>query len=58
MVLRPFAARQEAIAPHERKSGSTRFDLINRLRFDGDKSVETALVEGSPQWLTDLTTHF
>jgi hypothetical protein len=23
-----------------------------------DKTVETALVEASPQWLTDLTTRF
>jgi hypothetical protein len=35
------------------------FVAIGLLVFLGlDKSVETILVEASPQWLTDLTTRF
>jgi len=35
------------------------FVTIGCLVLTGlDKSVETVLVEGSPQWLTDLTTRF
>jgi cytochrome c-type biogenesis protein len=35
------------------------FAAIGTLVLAGlDKSVETALVEASPQWLTDLTTRF
>jgi hypothetical protein len=35
------------------------FAAVGTLVLTGfDKAVETALVEASPQWLTDLTTRF
>jgi cytochrome c-type biogenesis protein len=49
-----------ASAGHGMKAGlGATFVAIGILVLTGlDKSVETALVEASPQWLTDLTTRF
>jgi cytochrome c-type biogenesis protein len=49
-----------ASASQGAKTGlGTLFVAIGVLVLTGlDKAVETALVEVSPQWLTDLTTRF